>query len=139
MYSLDLRISNHKDLIFIITFIGTTSRSEERPIMCWTVKETYFQAAQHRCWPLKSQCVPTARSRQPFQSLLVKHRRHALIRTLVRKHLNYVPEIKINRHSINIIWPTADAFQRDHVPSPLTFGPVGLIIEDLKQYPQCMI
>ena len=38
------------------------------PIMCWTVNETCFQAAQHRCWPLKSQCVPTARSRQPFQS-----------------------------------------------------------------------
>ena len=36
------------------------------PIMCWTVNETCFQAAQHRCWPLKSQCVPTAHSRHPF-------------------------------------------------------------------------
>ena len=49
------------------------------PIMCWTVNETCFQAAQHRCWPLKSQCVPTARSRQPFQSF-----RHALAPALNR-------------------------------------------------------
>ena len=49
------------------------------PIMCWTVKEAYFQAAQHRCWPLKSQCVPTAHSRQPFQSF-----RHALAPALNR-------------------------------------------------------
>ena len=49
------------------------------PIMCWTVNETCFQAAQHRCWPLKSQCVPTAHSRQPFQSF-----RHALAPALNR-------------------------------------------------------
>ena len=52
------------------------------PTKCWTVKEAYFQAAQHRCWPLKSQCAPTARSRQPFspnQSF-----RHALAPALNR-------------------------------------------------------
>ena len=46
------------------------------PIMCWTVNETCFQAAQHRCWPLKSQCVPTAHSRQPFSRFATLWHRH---------------------------------------------------------------
>ena len=76
---------NYRFVMYSCFFSQATDRSyglccgHPGPIMCWTVKEAYFQAAQHRCWPLKSQCVPTARSRQPFQSF-----RHALAPALNR-------------------------------------------------------